>query len=431
MRIDFLSFLVCPECEAELDLTPFRSVGRGGEEIEEGLLRCRGCAYPYPVTGGIPRLLPNAFGRHSRFARNFAAELAALSFQPPGSGPVQRFERLHRLTARAFGYEWNTYRTTPWEEDVVTFFWLTGADPGLYERLSLTDVFSYNATPEDARKVDESALAGTTVLDIGCGMGKYLRVVSKDAKAVIGLDLSDALLRARTVVGDRPNVHLVQGNILSPPLRPESIDFAYSVGVLHHTPDAHVAFLRSASLVKPGGRLAVWLYPMELSPNSYSDWVHWLQDAIVRPVTCRMPPRLLRVFAGILGRLTFARDRAAARYAATGSRLAYMVAKYTGAVAVGRHQDPEIAAFLNFDWYSPQYRSYHTKDELCSWYEEANFEPVTILPQRVSGVGTKRAQSRPAVPETVKGRVPGDRCEDDPLGTGLPLPPGESTGRSP
>ena len=64
-----------------------------------------------------------------------------------------------------------------------------------------------------------------------------------------------------------------------------------------------------------------------------------------------------------------------------------------GAVAVGQHRDPEIAAFLNFDWYSPQYRSYHREDEVEAWYQEAGFEAVTLLPQRVSAVGVKRQEA--------------------------------------
>jgi hypothetical protein len=81
------------------------------------------------------------------------------------------------------------------------------------------------------------------------------------------------------------------------------------------------------------------------------------------------------------------RDSSVERYRATGSRLALRVAMAAGVVAVGRHHDPEIAVFLNFDWYSPQYRSYHTEDELRRWYGEAGFGDVRILPQHVSAIG--------------------------------------------
>ena len=390
MQPDLLDFLICPSCTGELSLHSFRDAASRDGEIEDGLLVCKQCAHPYPITGSIPRLLPNSFVRHLNFARQFNRELASISFRKPKVDAVRSFERLHALTARAFGYEWNTYQTTSREEDIATFFWLTGVDPNIYQKLSVADIFTFYPTEENIRRIATSRLAGVTVLDVGCGMGKYLKVVSQQAQHVIGLDLSDSLIRARQVLQGRRNVHLVQGNILSPPIRTGNIDLVYSVGVLHHTPDTHNAFLRSAALVKPGGSLAVWLYPKDPTTGTYAEWVHWIQDDFLRPMTCRMPPRLLRLFSAVLGRLTFVRDRAAAQYRATGSRLAYRLAMSAGAVAVGQHRDPEIAAFLNFDWYSPQYRSYHTEEELAGWYRETGFEPATILPQRVSAIGRKQ-----------------------------------------
>jgi SAM-dependent methyltransferase/uncharacterized protein YbaR (Trm112 family) len=390
MRSEILEFLTCPECREPVDLHPFQASSPEREEIEEGLLICSGCARPYPVTKGIPRLLTNSFHRQRRFRRDFSRELSRLEFRPAPLGEARKFEALHALTSRAFGYEWNTYQVTSRGEDVITWFWLTGADPQLYEKLGVSDVFTFYPTDADVQKVDGSLLAGRTVLDVGCGMGKYLAVVSDYAKTVVGLDLSDALVRARSLVKDRPNVHLVQGNILAPPLKAQFADFVYSVGVLHHTPDTHAAFLSSASLVKPGGFLAVWLYPKEKEPNAYSDWIHWVQDDLVRPITCRMPPRMLRLVSSILGRLTYVRDRAVVRHQATGSKLSFQIAKYAGAVAVGSHKDPEIAAFLNFDWYSPQYRSYHSEEELAQWYLEAGCENVRMLPQRVSAIGIRQ-----------------------------------------
>jgi uncharacterized protein YbaR (Trm112 family)/2-polyprenyl-3-methyl-5-hydroxy-6-metoxy-1,4-benzoquinol methylase len=390
MRPEYLDYLVCPACQGTLELHAFRALAPSDDTVESGLLRCRECGHPYPIDEAIPRMLPNALVIRPEFGQMFAAELAEIDFELPSQEKVRSFEKLHRLTSRAFGYEWNTYRTTSWEEDVFTLFWLTGIDPKIYEKFPIQDVFTFYPSASDIEKLDGSALEGATVAEVGCGMGKYVRVVSERAKMVIGLDLSDALHRARSHTGDRSNVFLVQGNILEPPLRAEFLDFVYSVGVLHHTPDCHQAFVNSASFVKPEGRLAVWLYPTDLNKSRYADRVHWMQDALLRPMTSRMPPGLLRVFCGVLGRLTFARDWFSEYHAKTGSRLAYYMAASTGAVVVGQHKDPEIAAFLNFDWYSPQYRSYHSEEELKGWYEAVGFSEVRELPQRVSGIGTRK-----------------------------------------
>lgn len=393
MQPHFVSLLYCPICKSDLTAHAFRSTTLGSESIEQGLLVCDGCSLPYPIIDGIPRLLPYPLQRHSRFVREFERELAAVSFRKHGKSDVRAFERLHALTSRAFGYEWNTYKTTSEGEDILTFYWLTGADPMVYEKVPIADVFTYYPSQDEIGQINPGQLTGKRVLEVGCGMGKYLKVVSEVAAEVIGMDLSQSLLRARRETRDRPNVHLVQGDILNPPLRRKTMDFVYSVGVLHHTPDCHRAFLRCASVVAPGGALAVWLYPADPTPGRYAARVHWLQDDFLRPITCRMPPRMLRIFCAGLGRLTFVRDRYAERFRATGSRFARWAAMTAGAVAVGRHHDPEIAAFLNFDWYSPQYRSYHTEEELRGWFREAGFKDVRILPQRVSAIGEARAAS--------------------------------------
>src|SRR5207248_10189362 len=125
-------------------------------------------------------------------------------------------------------------------------------------------------TEHDIRSVDTSFLKGRTVIEMGCGMGKYVHTVARYAKLAVGLDLSHSLERARENTRHLPNVLLVQGNILQPPFRPGAFDYVYSVGVLHHTPDCRLAFKRSASLVRPGGHFSVWLYPTERQSGFYA-----------------------------------------------------------------------------------------------------------------------------------------------------------------
>ncbi len=173
-------------------------------------------------------------------------------------------------------------------------------------------------------------------------------------------------------------------------------DFVYSVGVLHHTPDCRQAFRNSASLVRDGGHLAVWLYPSERMTTGYARLVHFVQDSLMRPVTSRLPHSILYRVCQILGSWTFKRDEAAR---AGRPRLAQAYALF----AVGAHSDPEIAAFLNFDWYSPQYRSYHSEDELLAWYRDARYTDVRVLPQRTSAIGRRlgREESLENIPSPI------------------------------
>ncbi|MCI4365762.1 MAG: methytransferase partner Trm112 [Thermoplasmata archaeon] len=55
MRPDLLEILRCPVCRGELQL---RSGRTEGDEIVEGTLTCPACRVEYPISDGIPDLLP-------------------------------------------------------------------------------------------------------------------------------------------------------------------------------------------------------------------------------------------------------------------------------------------------------------------------------------------------------------------------------------
>src|SRR5947209_17773967 len=101
-------------------------------------------------------------------------------------------------TKSAYALQWNRFRIVRPEEDRATFrnrTGLTGAD-----------------------------LAGSRVLDAGCGMGRYLRISAEAGARVVGLDLSRAVEAARAVTADLPGVSVVRGDLLRPPLAPGSFD---------------------------------------------------------------------------------------------------------------------------------------------------------------------------------------------------------------
>ena len=55
MRHDLLDILACPICKGALTLTTTRE---DAGEVINGTLHCATCAEAYPVTDGIPNLLP-------------------------------------------------------------------------------------------------------------------------------------------------------------------------------------------------------------------------------------------------------------------------------------------------------------------------------------------------------------------------------------
>jgi SAM-dependent methyltransferase len=264
------------------------------------VLRCGSCGATYPVVRGVPR---------------FAGESYTASF----------------------GRQWNRYDVARDAEDEATFPVKTGVEP--------------------------AALAGQLVLDAGCGGGRYARLLGRHGARVVGVDLSTAVEKAATLCAELPQVAIVQADLLDLPLAEGVFDFAFSIGVLHHSPDPRRAFAQVAARVKPGGRLAVWLYRKNTPPQE------WLNSAL-RAVTTRLPTRALEplcVGLGVLGGIPV------------------LNRTLNKAVNFSNHPDWTLRVCDSFDWYAPRYQSHHTVDELAQWFTEEGYDALTVLAPARSG----------------------------------------------
>lgn len=92
------------------------------------------------------------------------------------------------------------------------------------------------------------------VLEVGCGSGNYLEVLSGLTSAqVTGIDPSSAMLdQLRARLPDAP-VHVASAEVL--PFADASLDLIYSVDVIHHVRDRDAFFNECARTLRPGGRV--------------------------------------------------------------------------------------------------------------------------------------------------------------------------------
>lgn len=94
-----------------------------------------------------------------------------------------------------------------------------------------------------------------TALDVGTGDGILAAQLRERVPHVVGLDLDqDVLGRARAEGAD---VAWVRGDATATPFPPGAFDVVASVATLHHLPDPAAGLRHLASLVAPGGVLAV------------------------------------------------------------------------------------------------------------------------------------------------------------------------------
>ena len=99
---------------------------------------------------------------------------------------------------------------------------------------------------------------GQVVLDIGCGLGRLTRPLAREAKRVIGLDVSREMLdRAKRLNAALTNVEWVHGDGVSlRPVEDAGVDVCVSHVVFRHLPDPKITlgYIREMGRVlKPSG----------------------------------------------------------------------------------------------------------------------------------------------------------------------------------
>jgi ubiquinone/menaquinone biosynthesis C-methylase UbiE len=160
---------------------------------------------------------------------------------------------------------------------------------------------SYAFTRERFEKngiAPESVFAGKTVVDAGCGSGKFSAALARfGAARVIGLDIGEkglqfARAQAKKVpYGDRLDFR--HASLLEIPLEPGSVDVVWSNGVIHHTLDYERCLSEFARILKRGGTLFLYV-------NGRFGLFELMQDTLRRSME-RVPRTLYQHFLQLLG----------------------------------------------------------------------------------------------------------------------------------
>lgn len=253
---------------------------------------------------------------------------------------------------------------------------------------------------------DLACLDGLT-LDAGCGYGRFLRVVDAAGGDVIGVDLSAQTVElAFEFAGRREHVHIVQADLTRLPFPPGHFRRAFSIGVLHHTPDTRRSFERLAHYLADGGEIAIWVYAPEMKVGSNA----W------RKLTTRLPLGLVYGWC-VANEVVFAGVRSLPR---GGGR-------FSALVPGGTLETPFwMRVMSDFDDLTPCYAHVHTASEVCEWFLASGLAEVAILPRPTAVRGRKPASARAGLPpennaaaataEAVGATFPGSKPHEANLG---------------
>lgn len=131
--------------------------------------------------------------------------------------------------------------------------------------------------------------------DLGCGSGRWAQVVAPQVGTLHCIDASsDALNVAKRNLESQANCQFHHASVDSIPLPDESMDFGYSLGVLHHVPDTLAGIKSCVAKLKPGAPFLIYLYYRFDNRPLWFQAVWGLSD-IFRRVISKLPhgPRYL------------------------------------------------------------------------------------------------------------------------------------------
>jgi SAM-dependent methyltransferase len=100
------------------------------------------------------------------------------------------------------------------------------------------------------------------VLDLGSGTGRWLRVFHElGARTIAAVEPSPAIEVSREKTSDIGNI--TYHNVTGDRMPDGPYDYVFSYGVIHHIPEPDPVLRRAFEVLRPGGRLVIWLYGRE------------------------------------------------------------------------------------------------------------------------------------------------------------------------
>jgi SAM-dependent methyltransferase len=183
-------------------------------------------------------------------------------------------------TSAGFGHEWSTFRQSESELSQID-------REAIFH--SYFHIFPWAELPQNS-----------TGIDIGCGSGRWAEMVAPKVGHLHIVDPSaEALAVARQNLAKAENVSFHLASVDELPLPDASVDFAFSLGVLHHVPDTAAAISSVAAKLKSGAPLLIYLYyALENRPWWYR--AIWHSTNLLRMVISRLPPKLRLVVSQVI-----------------------------------------------------------------------------------------------------------------------------------
>lgn len=277
---------------------------------------------------------------------------------------MKETRNVDEATVAGFGDEWNAFDQTGVEEAELDALF------GQY----------FSVFPWDRLGIDAVGF------DLGCGSGRWARRVAPRVGTLHCIDASrEALAVAERNLAGTTNCTFIAASVDVLDLPPASMDFGYSLGVLHHVPDTEAGLRACARLLRPGAPLLVYLYyAFDNRPSWYGRL--WRLSDLLRRRLSRTPHRVkLAVTSVIAVAIYLPLARAAALARRAGLRAdTFPLAYYADRSLYTMRTDA-------YDRFGTQLEQRFTRDEIAGMLARAGFEDVRFSPDEPfwCAVGTR------------------------------------------
>jgi SAM-dependent methyltransferase len=171
-----------------------------------------------------------------------------------------------KKTIDGFGDEWNRFDQTGMSDEIT------------YQRFNdFFAVFPWETVSQNSEG-----------FDLGCGSGRWAKLVAPRVGKLHCIDPSIAIEVARKNLNNFNNCEFHRAGVDDIPLPDHSMDFGFSLGVLHHIPNTEAALTSCVSKLKPGAPFLLYLY---YSFDNRPIWFRliWQISELIRLVVSRMP----------------------------------------------------------------------------------------------------------------------------------------------
>lgn len=143
-----------------------------------------------------------------------------------------------------------------------------------WKKFRLSQLDSYSGFPISRERLRKSLgralwdnLKNKTVLEAGCGAGRFTEILLEQGAYVMSIDLSYAVEANKDNFPVNERHRVAQSNILNLPFHSRQFDIVLCLGVVQHTPNPEATIAKLYEHVRPGGSLVFDHYTYSLRRN--------------------------------------------------------------------------------------------------------------------------------------------------------------------